>query len=154
MIRRPPRSTLFPYTTLFRSFKGEIELAAARTDRAIEIAEFLWLPEVLSQALNTQGLVLSWGGRFEQSLALFKHSLEIGLEHDLVAAALRAYNNLGDQLDRRDRYEEAIDLHRRGVALARKAGDRIQGWRLTAELAWCLARRGEWQQSLEVIAEI
>src|SRR2546430_11054660 len=22
MIRRPPRSTLFPYTTLFRSFKG------------------------------------------------------------------------------------------------------------------------------------
>ena len=24
MIRRPPRSTLFPYTTLFRSRKGEI----------------------------------------------------------------------------------------------------------------------------------
>src|SRR5258708_8960539 len=24
MIRRPPRSTLFPYTTLFRSKKGEI----------------------------------------------------------------------------------------------------------------------------------
>src|SRR3712207_8787032 len=23
MIRRPPRSTLFPYTTLFRSFSGE-----------------------------------------------------------------------------------------------------------------------------------
>src|SRR3712207_7413905 len=23
MIRRPPRSTLFPYTTLFRSFEGE-----------------------------------------------------------------------------------------------------------------------------------
>src|SRR3712207_7270470 len=25
MIRRPPRSTLFPYTTLFRSFDDEIE---------------------------------------------------------------------------------------------------------------------------------
>src|SRR2546430_8799440 len=24
MIRRPPRSTLFPYTTLFRSFSGQI----------------------------------------------------------------------------------------------------------------------------------
>src|SRR2546422_7622257 len=24
MIRRPPRSTLFPYTTLFRSFLGEV----------------------------------------------------------------------------------------------------------------------------------
>src|SRR3712207_8579141 len=25
MIRRPPRSTLFPYTTLFRSMEGEVE---------------------------------------------------------------------------------------------------------------------------------
>ena len=30
MIRRPPRSTLFPYTTLFRSPRG-IEAAGART---------------------------------------------------------------------------------------------------------------------------
>src|SRR3712207_9102046 len=27
MIRRPPRSTLFPYTTLFRSFQTEEEIA-------------------------------------------------------------------------------------------------------------------------------
>src|SRR2546425_392809 len=27
MIRRPPRSTLFPYTTLFRSEKGQLEMA-------------------------------------------------------------------------------------------------------------------------------
>src|SRR3712207_7558870 len=27
MIRRPPRSTLFPYTTLFRSFAGKVGLA-------------------------------------------------------------------------------------------------------------------------------
>src|SRR2546427_3712438 len=26
MIRRPPRSTLFPYTTLFRSFSGDAEV--------------------------------------------------------------------------------------------------------------------------------
>src|SRR3712207_7521359 len=29
MIRRPPRSTLFPYTTLFRSQKGDPEAATA-----------------------------------------------------------------------------------------------------------------------------
>src|SRR5258708_28423935 len=28
MIRRPPRSTLFPYTTLFRSARGEIPSAS------------------------------------------------------------------------------------------------------------------------------
>src|SRR3712207_8254542 len=30
MIRRPPRSTLFPYTTLFRSGQGEPERPASR----------------------------------------------------------------------------------------------------------------------------
>src|SRR3712207_7235742 len=30
MIRRPPRSTLFPYTTLFRSVEGEPDLRLAR----------------------------------------------------------------------------------------------------------------------------
>src|SRR2546430_5637162 len=30
MIRRPPRSTLFPYTTLFRSIAGELNLAQMR----------------------------------------------------------------------------------------------------------------------------
>src|SRR5256885_6310042 len=35
MIRRPPRSTLFPYTTLFRSGRGSGERhRAARQDRA------------------------------------------------------------------------------------------------------------------------
>src|SRR5687768_17873421 len=33
MLRRPPRSTLFPYTTLFRS-----ELGAERMERACEVA--------------------------------------------------------------------------------------------------------------------
>src|SRR3712207_8438064 len=33
MIRRPPRSTLFPYTTLFRSFAGAASAAIAGTVR-------------------------------------------------------------------------------------------------------------------------
>src|SRR3712207_7534850 len=32
MIRRPPRSTLFPYTTLFRSFPGRMAEAALWSD--------------------------------------------------------------------------------------------------------------------------
>src|SRR2546430_13154499 len=34
MIRRPPRSTLFPYTTLFRSFQFEVHLDR---DLALEV---------------------------------------------------------------------------------------------------------------------
>src|SRR5256886_6010203 len=33
MIRRPPRSTLFPYTTLFRSQEGDLQTAVAETVR-------------------------------------------------------------------------------------------------------------------------
>src|SRR3712207_9019954 len=37
MIRRPPRSTLFPYTTLFRSGRdGEVELHRPPTVAAVE----------------------------------------------------------------------------------------------------------------------
>src|SRR4051812_49787925 len=39
MIRRPPRSTLFPYTTLFRSwFRGRCESARDRSDDRTEKA--------------------------------------------------------------------------------------------------------------------
>src|SRR2546430_11592328 len=39
MIRRPPRSTLFPYTTLFRSAAVAIALIVGRGDKPIEHAE-------------------------------------------------------------------------------------------------------------------
>src|SRR3712207_7086366 len=38
MIRRPPRSTLFPYTTLFRSLAGEVD-ACRDADAARSTAE-------------------------------------------------------------------------------------------------------------------
>src|SRR2546429_9120073 len=39
MIRRPPRSTLFPYTTLFRSLHDVLELAVARHGADIEFVD-------------------------------------------------------------------------------------------------------------------
>src|SRR5256885_3212646 len=39
MIRRPPRSTLFPYTTLFRSQRGAPEIAWAAREFADELAD-------------------------------------------------------------------------------------------------------------------
>src|SRR5687767_15591706 len=38
MIRRPPRSTLFPYTTLFRSVTGRADRDAGITTRVSDLA--------------------------------------------------------------------------------------------------------------------
>src|SRR2546428_1873649 len=38
MIRRPPRSTLFPYTTLFRSLEHEAAGRLAESERAVQRA--------------------------------------------------------------------------------------------------------------------
>src|SRR2546427_9814394 len=43
MIRRPPRSTLFPYTTLFRS-RGRLALLVAAGAVALAAAMALWAP--------------------------------------------------------------------------------------------------------------
>src|SRR5688572_31124514 len=51
MIRRPPRSTLFPYTTLFRSVPGGVMCAPTLTDvtRAWSILEYFrrdWMEKI------------------------------------------------------------------------------------------------------------
>src|SRR2546430_7519686 len=50
MIRRPPRSTLFPYTTLFRSAREETKPMNTMTARALMlglvIALWAWLADV------------------------------------------------------------------------------------------------------------
>src|SRR5437773_9329791 len=42
MIRRPPRSTLFPYTTLFRSDRGRLRQGPSPRDRALGPLGVLW----------------------------------------------------------------------------------------------------------------
>src|SRR2546430_16720533 len=73
MIRRPPRSTLFPYTTLFRSLKT-IEQQLLFEERAIQIE--LRLTVLAENVSETQGIA---GNSAEQP----------GLDH--LAHARRAF---------------------------------------------------------------
>src|ERR1035438_10589910 len=57
MIRRPPRSTLFPYTTLFRS-TGSRLLLLCRRDVSVS-ARAQWLPDRKSTRLNSSHLGIS-----------------------------------------------------------------------------------------------
>src|SRR5256885_12310128 len=66
MIRRPPRSTLFPYTTLFRSGRGGLPMADPVPVAARAAFHFLPLHQHLhgrdrkSTRLNSSHLVISY----------------------------------------------------------------------------------------------
>src|SRR3989442_12354902 len=55
MIRRPPRSTLFPYTTLFRSYVGNHRLAPIprrKADRAAQLVRASATPAPLQSHIH------------------------------------------------------------------------------------------------------
>ncbi len=135
-------------------FAGKPDLGFERIDVALEIAESLWLPEVLSQALNTKAVLLyAWKGRRREALALLRFALEIALEHDLPSASLRAYYNTADIAAQSDRYQEALEYVRTGLELARKVGNRHQEWLFMGQ-AYPLLVLGEWDEILELRAAL
>src|SRR5262245_64380809 len=65
MIRRPPRSTLFPYTTLFRSIAAAVAETASQIARATRVASrsAWWTPRGIdrkSTRLNSSHLGISY----------------------------------------------------------------------------------------------
>src|SRR5258707_3056786 len=82
MIRRPPRSTLFPYTTLFRSWK-----LSARTHRRTR--------------RTTRGLRLSHparGGSLGRDRRSEEHTSELQSRQYLVCRLLLEKKNISEQL--------------------------------------------------------
>src|SRR2546425_7917605 len=88
MIRRPPRSTLFPYTTLFRSLPQRGQAAAYWKPAAVDgLGQFIGQPLVAGG--NHRGLVRSEEHTSElQSLAYLvcRLLLEKKKKHMLVAS--------------------------------------------------------------------
>src|SRR3712207_7279038 len=60
MIRRPPRSTLFPYTTLFRSagFRGDEAFEAGASEEQALAAVLPWLSDERTRELALEAVEL------------------------------------------------------------------------------------------------
>ncbi|HEU0304671.1 MAG TPA: adenylate/guanylate cyclase domain-containing protein [Gaiellaceae bacterium] len=129
-------------------FTGRHEEAMARNELALEIAESLELPEVLSHGLNTKGLILSARGRPEEAWLLMRHALEVALANDLSTPAIRAYINSTALVSIRNREREALELSLRGRELARKIGDRDSEGFLQTWVMGIRATLGEWDAVL------
>src|SRR3712207_8569983 len=73
MIRRPPRSTLFPYTTLFRSLQADVDRVVNLRSRLDDLA-------VLVELAQEEGDAASLA-EAETELAALQHVIERSEEH-------------------------------------------------------------------------
>jgi predicted ATPase/DNA-binding SARP family transcriptional activator len=105
-------------------FLGDLETATERADQALDLAETLELPDVLSEALTTKSLLAEKAGSYEESLSLLERALAIGREHNLGRPLLRSLSNLSAEMAARDRHVEARAIDLEGLELSRQRGDR------------------------------
>src|SRR5258708_23859391 len=83
MIRRPPRSTLFPYTTLFRSKRAEINF---QEDVYIKSSLSFGLPEVLAKTSELLAQLFSDTGLRRPSED--RKSTRLNSSHQIISYAV------------------------------------------------------------------
>src|SRR5258708_20820890 len=125
MIRRPPRSTLFPYTTLFRSsnslgpcdFKDFVAQSHTPNDHCVRFAVVVTFPDatlVTRRALPLTWAGLSPAGSRQLRLAHCYSFIAVDFHHILLAGlpahslALRPAHSRGHQFV--TRYPKASDI--------------------------------------------
>src|SRR3712207_7184848 len=87
MIRRPPRSTLFPYTTLFRSGEGQGVLGIL--PQAEAVLEYLLIGAVEAGIDQPLGAARTLAGHaFEEALRSEEHTSELQSRQYLVCRLL------------------------------------------------------------------
>jgi class 3 adenylate cyclase/tetratricopeptide (TPR) repeat protein len=137
----------------FRFFSGDLQRAMDRVETALRLAEELNLPDVLSHALNTKGIILANSGRFTEGGALIAFALDIALENDVPTEALRGYNNVADIQARLDRYERSAAVYGDGLTLARRVGNRSSEWQFLAQV-YPLYALGRWDEALDAASQV
>ncbi|MDQ3662013.1 MAG: AAA family ATPase [Actinomycetota bacterium] len=131
--------------------KGE---AARYVELALEISEAKGVPEVLSGALNTKGLLMLEKGRNVEGLALIRQALAVAVENDLSTNTLRAHANLAHVTQLTDRYDDALRHFSDGLTLARTLGDRRLERSFLLGPGFIHFVAGAWDEALAVLAEL
>ncbi|MGZ4148718.1 MAG: ATP-binding protein [Actinomycetota bacterium] len=126
----------------------------APIEHALELAERDAIWGVLSDAINTKGLILGSLDRWEEGLALERAALEIALAHDETWPAIRAYTNLSNETWQRDEREQARGYQQAGLALAERTGYWAPWWFLRGHEASYLMWTGRWEELSAVVREL
>jgi class 3 adenylate cyclase/tetratricopeptide (TPR) repeat protein len=128
--------------------RGEREDALRLADTALRIADGQRLAPILVNALITKGNALAETGRPGESTALIRHAVQVALEQDLAAEAMRGYYNLAESVMGAARFAEADTLLERGLTLARQRGDRRAERMLLGQTILPLVLLGRWDEAV------
>jgi class 3 adenylate cyclase/tetratricopeptide (TPR) repeat protein len=137
----------------FQYFAGHVDEVQVWVERALDIAEALWLPEVLSNVLNTKGLTRR-STHPEESFALLGRAVILAEENGSANALIRAINNLGVYLAEDDRTEEAIQAFRRQGEVAHRLGIEQAVLVSRSSVMACQVELGQWDDALEIAEEL
>ena len=115
-------------------------------------SERLRLAEVIVEALINKGLALRF--RPNESLGLMRQALLLAEEENVPRGALRACMNLSYLLSLAGKTAEAEAVIERGIALARRRGDRVWERSLLTNLISSYFVSGRWDEVERAVAEI
>ena len=137
-----------------RYFLGQLDDARAPIELALTVAEHLFLPDVLSQAMNTKALILGGSGRRSEATILLRGALSIAKDNDVPMAALRAINNLISTLWGVGQIDHEVRLAEDGLVLARRIGHRAWEMKFRAVRVNIMVFDGRWDEAVAESEEI
>jgi ATP/maltotriose-dependent transcriptional regulator MalT len=127
---------------------SEMEAGAAMARRAVAAARAAGAQDIEAGVAITLGSARSYLGSAEAGLGTLRSGLQLALDLDIPATALRGYVNLSDVLELLGRHQEAAQAASEGLDLAVRAGlARTWGSFLIGNRAESLLRLGQWAEA-------
>src|SRR5256886_15612563 len=149
MIRRPPRSTLFPYTTLFRS--AEWERARAYYLEALDIMERTGDDPGLAVLYSDLGLVARETGQYDDATRCYEQSLALMRRTGNQGGMADAWRMMGRTYVMQKRYEEALACCRTSLAVAERGGDELRAGGARYVMAQCYEEIGWHKEAADLL---
>src|SRR2546427_13238158 len=130
MIRRPPRSTLFPYTTLFRSLRGLARRVSGRALADVARDEDFWLQVQQAFTLDRTLINLNNGG-VSPSPRVVQEAMRRYLDYSNTAPAYTMWQILEPEIEAvRRRLAASFGCDPEEMAITRNASEALEAVQL------------------------
>src|SRR5260370_26192808 len=162
MIRRPPRSTLFPYTTLFRSrtlsssiqpliLLGEDDKAFKAAARAREIFTRLNDPWRLARLEINLGNIFHRQDRFDEAIAHYQRAYGDLLPYKDAEGIAVVLSNMAMCLISLNHFPRALDCYRKAREACERYGMPLLREQADYNIAYLYYFRGAYSRAIQLL---